>query len=98
MAALGIDMSDREPATVHDLLPGRFRLRGQQKPAALIEAEIAAEEAWKKYDQAVDKRIDGLVDQGVVDRLYLEWLAFDATERVERSRWNQSFTLISLPE
>lgn len=94
MPALGTDVSDREPVTVHVSLPGRFNLRGQQKPAALIEAEIASDEAWKKYDQAVDKCIDGLIDQDEVDHFYCEFMSADALVRIERNNWNHSFALV----
>lgn len=91
MSALGVGISDRDPVTWHEHRPGRFNLIGQQKTEALIAANRAADEAWKKYNQAVDDWLDGLIDREEIDHLYLELLSADAVVQIEQTNWNHSF-------
>lgn len=61
----------------HDYRPGRFQLRGQQKPLELIEAKRRMDEAWFNYDSIIDKRDDHLavnmeVDQARVYAIHTE--------------------------
>lgn len=75
----------------HDYKPGRFQLKGQQKPAALLAAIKAVDEAWADYDRLVDLRADHLAVDSQVDEARRKAIRAEEHQRYLDREWQDSF-------
>jgi hypothetical protein len=89
MVALAIGSYTREQPTTHDWKPGRYTLKGQQKPRYVTDAALAVEQAWKDYDMTIDLREDHLAVDMEVEAALNKALKAEQHEREMRERWTQ---------
>lgn len=77
----------------HDYKPGRFQLKGQQKPQKLIDAQRAVELAWSDYNMAVDLRDMHMAVQAEVDHAHRKAIRAEEHERDLYREWQNSFDM-----